>query len=64
MTKTGELCFIDTVGMSGEWGGGGKIVEDNGQGPAAENRAIPGLLKSKVTAVSGHTQWETGEALC
>lgn len=49
--KTGQLCFIDTVGMSG--GGGGKIIEDNGQGPAAENRAIPGLLKSKVTAVSG-----------
>lgn len=28
------------------------MIEDNGQGPAAENRAIPGLLKSKVTAVS------------
>lgn len=49
--KTGQLCFIDTVGMSG--GGGGKIIEDNGQGPAAESRAIPGLLKSKVTAVAG-----------
>lgn len=50
MTKTGQLCFIDTVGMSR---GDGKMIEDNGQGPAAENRAIPGLLKSKVTAVSG-----------